>query len=149
MQIESQIDQDAEIAKLFALWSQKGSSVIRGNLLVYPIDSSVLYIEPIFLAAERSQLPQLKLVLVSDGTRIAMGSTLSGALAMLLGESEAESGIKVDSGSDAASLAAEADRLFKKAQESLQRSDWASYGAAQEELGKIIGLLLERIGNDQ
>ena len=149
MQIELQIDQDFEISKLFALWNQKGSSVIRGNLLVYPIDHSVLYIEPIFLAAERSQLPQLKLVLASDGTRIAMGSTLSAALAMLLGESEAELGRSGTIDDAPSSLAAEADRLFKKAQDSLKASDWTGYGAAQDELGRIIGLLIERLGNEQ
>lgn len=147
MQIESQIDQDSEVSKLFALWNQKGSSVIRGNLLVYPIDHSVLYVEPIFLAAERSQLPQLKLVLVSDGTRIAMGSSLAESLAMLIGESEADLGIKAAVTEDPKALAAEAERLFVKAEECLKSSDWAGYGEAQQELGKIIKLLVEMLGN--
>lgn len=148
MQIESQIDQDSEVSKLFALWNQKGSSVIRGNLLVYPIDHSVLYVEPIFLAAERSQLPQLKLVLVSDGTRIAMGSSLAESLAMLIGESEADLGIKATVSEDPRSLAAEAERLFIKAEECLKSSDWAGYGEAQQELGRIIRLLVGMLGHE-
>lgn len=149
MQIESQIDQDSEISKLFALWSQKGSSVIRGNLLVYPIDSSVLYIEPVFLAAERSQLPQLKLVLASDGTRIAMGSNLAEALAMLVGSAMADITPGQDSGQDAASLALEAERAYNRALESLKSSDWTEYGKAQEELGRLLTQLITRLEDEQ
>ncbi len=149
MQIESQIDQDSEIAKLFALWSQKGSSVIRGNMLVYPINHSVLYIEPIFLAAERSQMPQLKLVLASDGTRIAMGSSLGEALKQLVGESLDEPMTGLLGAEGATELAQEAERLLTEAQESLRNSDWAGFGAAQEELGKVLKLLVEALANEQ
>ena len=149
MQIESQIDQDSEISKLFALWSQKGSSVIRGNLLVYPIDSSVLYIEPIFLAAERSQLPQLKLVLASDGTRIAMGSNLAEALGMLVGLSSTALIPYQDLGQDAKALAAEAERAYNRALESLKSSDWDGYGKAQEELGRLLSQLVSRLEDEQ
>ncbi len=149
MQIESQIDQDSEISKLFALWSQKGSSVIRGNLLVYPIDSSVLYIEPIFLAAERSQLPQMKLVLASDGTRIAMGSNLAEALGMLVGSGSADLVPGQDSGMDAKGLAAEAERVYNRALESLRSSDWVEYGKAQDELGRLLAQLISRLQDEQ
>ena len=149
MQIESQIDQDSEIAKLFSLWSQKGSSVIRGNMLVYPINHSVLYIEPIFLAAERSQMPQLKLVLASDGTSIAMGSSLAEALKQLVGEGTEGPLTGVTGAEGASQLAAEAERLLLEAQDRLRNSDWAGFGAAQEELGRVIRLLVEALGNEQ
>ncbi|MEA4883079.1 MAG: UPF0182 family protein [Clostridia bacterium] len=93
MQIEAQIDQDAEISKMLALWNQKGSSVIRGNLLVYPIGRGILYVEPLFLAAQASQLPQLKRVVVSDGTRLAIGQDLGSALSSMLGVSQADIGL--------------------------------------------------------
>lgn len=147
MQIESQIDQDSEVSKLFALWNQKGSSVIRGNLLVYPMDHSVLYIEPVFLAAERSQLPQLKLVLCSDGTRIAQGSTLAGSLRNLVGEPDVSIPQAMLHGKEAAWLAKEAERLLELAAERMRSGDWAGYGEAQEELGKLIRALAEKLGD--
>ena len=67
LQIEATIDQDTTIARQLTLWDQRGSRVIRGNLLVIPIDQSFLYVEPVFLLAEGTNIPQLKRVIVSDG----------------------------------------------------------------------------------
>ena len=60
MQIESRIEQDTEISQLLTLWGQLGSRVIRGDLLVIPIENSILYVEPVYLQAETSELPELK-----------------------------------------------------------------------------------------
>ena len=79
-QIESRIDQDPEISEQITLWSQSGSRVVRGNLLVIPIRDSRMYVEPLYLQAESSQLPELKRVLVSYEKRIAMRETLDEAL---------------------------------------------------------------------
>ena len=68
LQIEAMIDQDTTIARQLTLWDQRGSRVIRGNLLVIPIDQSFLYVEPVFLLAEGTNIPQLKRVIVSDGS---------------------------------------------------------------------------------
>ena len=73
MQVESRIDQDADISKELTLWSQKGSSVIRGNMLLIPIDQTLLFVEPIYLLATTSQLPELKRIVVANGDRIALG----------------------------------------------------------------------------
>ena len=74
------IDQDTTIARQLTLWDQRGSRVIRGNLLVIPINQSFLYVEPVFLIAEGTNIPQLKRVIVSDGDHLAMESTLARSL---------------------------------------------------------------------
>ena len=84
-QIEARIDQDSFISQQLSLWGQRGSQVIRGNLLVIPIERSLLYVEPLYIAAEKGQLPELKRVIVSFGDRIAMDETLDGALARVFG----------------------------------------------------------------
>lgn len=84
LQIESRIDQQTEISQQFSLWDQRGSSVIRGNLLVIPVNNRFLYVEPVYLLSDTSALPELKRVIVATDTRIAMDETLGGALASLL-----------------------------------------------------------------
>ncbi len=74
-QVESRIDQDPQISAQFSLWNQSGSRVIRGNLLMIPIGNGNLFVEPIYLQAETSQLPELKRVVVVNGNRIAMEPT--------------------------------------------------------------------------
>jgi uncharacterized protein len=85
MQVESRINQDALISQQLTLWNQQGSRVIRGNLLVIPIDGSILYVEPLYLQAETSQLPELRRVIVAYGNRIAMEETLAAGLARVMG----------------------------------------------------------------
>ena len=75
-QIEARIDQEAEISKQLSLWGQRGSQVIRGDLLAIPIEKSILYVEPLYLAAEKSQLPELKRVIIAFGNSLAMEETL-------------------------------------------------------------------------
>jgi hypothetical protein len=84
-QVESRIDQDPLISAQFALWNQSGSRVIRGNLLMIPIGSGNLFVEPIYLRAETSQLPELKRVVVANGNRIAMEPTLRRSLEVVFG----------------------------------------------------------------
>ena len=87
IQIEASIDQSPEISEKISLWDQQGSSVFRGNLLVIPLDNSILYVEPLYLRAAQSPFPELKRVVVASGDgRVAMANTLSQALASLLGE---------------------------------------------------------------
>jgi hypothetical protein len=87
-QIESRIDQESEISQLLTLWSQRGSNVIRGNLLVIPINNSVLYVEPIFLQAEGGGIPELRRVIVSYKNQIIMRENLEDALRAMLEEGE-------------------------------------------------------------
>jgi uncharacterized protein len=84
-QIEARIDQDSFISQQLSLWNQRGSQVIRGNLLVVPLERSLVYVEPLYIAAEKGQLPELKRVIVGFGDRIAMEDTLDGAMARVFG----------------------------------------------------------------
>jgi len=84
-QVESRIDQDPQISAQFSLWNQSGSQVIRGNLLMIPVGRGNLYVEPIYLQAQTSQLPELKRVVVVNGNNIAMEPTLDRSLAVIFG----------------------------------------------------------------
>ena len=82
-QIEARIDQDPEISQQLSLWNQMGSKVILGNLLVIPVQDSLLYVEPLFIRAENGQLPELQRVIASYSDRVVMGDTLDLTLASL------------------------------------------------------------------
>jgi uncharacterized membrane protein (UPF0182 family) len=82
-QIEARINQNTEISPQLSLWNQMGSRVIRGDLLVVPIENSILYVSPLYLRAESGQLPELKRVIAAYGDRVVMEETLPAALAAL------------------------------------------------------------------
>ncbi|MBA2565759.1 MAG: UPF0182 family protein [Gemmatimonadetes bacterium] len=107
MQIEARIDQDSRISQQITLWSQKGSTVIRGNLLVIPLEGALLYIEPLFLQAQKSQLPELKQVIGAYGSRIAMHETLDETLTALLADREPARGTRVAFGEESAQRSAD------------------------------------------
>jgi uncharacterized membrane protein (UPF0182 family) len=85
-QIEARIDQNPGISAQLTLWNQSGSQVIRGNLLMIPVGSSFLFVEPIYLQAENSRLPELVRVVVANGNNVAMEKTLAEAIDVLLGK---------------------------------------------------------------
>ena len=85
MQIEAMIDQNTTISQQLSLWDQKGSKVTRGNLIVIPIENSFMYVEPVYLTAEGTNIPQLKRVIVVSGDKVVMEPTLNGALNALFG----------------------------------------------------------------
>ncbi len=84
-QIEARINQDTYISQQLSLWNQRGSQVIRGGMLAIPIERSILYVGPLFLAAEKGQLPELKRVIVAYGNSIVMEETLDAALQRVFG----------------------------------------------------------------
>ncbi|HEX3143834.1 MAG TPA: UPF0182 family protein [Pyrinomonadaceae bacterium] len=86
-QIEARINQNAQLSGQFTLWNQQGSHVLPGHLLVIPIGRSLLYVEPIYLKAERSPMPELRLVVLATQDRLAYGSNFDEALNNLFGES--------------------------------------------------------------
>lgn len=85
-QIEAQVNQDAEISKEFALWNNSGSTYSRGDMFVIPVENSLLYVEPVYLEAATSSLPEVKRVIVYYNERLAYAGTLSEALDDLFGE---------------------------------------------------------------
>lgn len=86
LQIEARIDQNAQLSAQFSLWNQQGSRVLRGHLLVIPIGRSLLYVEPVYLQAQRSPMPELRLVVLAIQERIAYGQSFDEAMANLFGE---------------------------------------------------------------
>jgi uncharacterized membrane protein (UPF0182 family) len=83
-QITALINQDPEISQQFGLWSRSGAEVIEGNLLVVPVGKALLYVEPIYLRARQGGLPTLTRVVVSDGKRIVMETSLDKGIEALL-----------------------------------------------------------------
>ncbi|MEK6335837.1 MAG: UPF0182 family protein [Acidobacteriota bacterium] len=86
LQIEARIDQNAQLSAQFSLWNQQGSRVVRGHMLVIPIGRSLLYVEPIYLRAESSPMPELRLVVLATQDRLGYGASFEEALNSLFGE---------------------------------------------------------------
>lgn len=86
LQIEARIDQNAQLSAQFSLWNQQGSRVLRGHLLVIPIGRSLLYVEPVYLQAERSPMPELRLVVLAIQERLGYGQSFDEAMSNLFGE---------------------------------------------------------------
>jgi uncharacterized protein len=135
LQIEATIDQDTTISRQLTLWDQRGSRVIRGNLLVIPINQSFLYVEPVFLIAEGTNIPQLKRVIVSDGDHLAMESTLAEALQVVFGERPS-----APEGTTEAPQAptAGARDAMSRANEALRRGDWSAFGREWQRLKSLL-----------
>jgi len=141
-QIDARINQDSFISQQLTLWSQRGSEVIRGSLLVIPIEKSLLYVQPLFLAADKAGLPELKRVIVAFGDEVVMEENLELALQRLFGAKKAAAPAAMTAASDAqvspASLAKEAMSVYEKAANLQRQGNWAGYG---EELRKLEQLL--------
>ncbi len=86
MQIEARINQDQNISKDLTLWNQQGSQVLRGQMLVLPIEHTFLYVEPIYIQASQAKMPQLKKVALAMGNNLVYSDTYAQALALLAGE---------------------------------------------------------------
>jgi hypothetical protein len=152
-QIDARIDQDPVISQQLSLWNQRGSTVIRGSLLAIPIDRSLIYVQPLYLAAEQGALPELRRVIVAYGNRIAMEPTLEQSLARLFGGTAPEPVREAaapgappraaDSTPASRTQAQRAWEIWGRAQEALKRGDWAQYGAEQKRLEEILRSLSE------
>jgi len=145
-QIEARIDQDTEISKQLSLWHQRGSQVIRGSLLAIPVEKSILYIESLYLAAEKGQLPELKRVIAAHGNIIAMEENLDLSLQRIFGGKlprERDITTATAPGTTAREktdrdLALEALSHYRKAREYLKAGNWSGYG---EELNRVDEIL--------
>ena len=136
-QVEALIEQDPTISQQFSLWRQGGSQVWTGHLHLVPVGSRVLYMEPVFLAAEEDAIPELRRFVVSDGTRVAMEETLAGALAALGGGRGAVMETRILPDADLPE-SREALDLLDAAEEALRSGDWAGFGAALEQLRSVL-----------
>jgi uncharacterized membrane protein (UPF0182 family) len=163
-QFESRIDQDPTISAQLALWSQRGSKVIRGNTLVIPVGRSNLYVEPIYLQSDATKgaLPELKQVVVSTGNRVVMEPTLDAAISRLFGvqnplvagtgspavQPQVASGTTPSAGLNPAinELVRSANERFLRSQQALREGDWVRYGEEQRLLQEDLRRLSEAVG---
>jgi uncharacterized membrane protein (UPF0182 family) len=170
-QVESRIDQDPTISQQLTLWGQVGSSVLRGTLLVVPIGNAVMYIEPLYLAAQSGgALPQLKRVIVAYSDQVVMSDTLDDALSQIFGTTISTQtaqalptlkpkipGAKLVTsvpGAPAApqapapselqqvrNLTRQANQQYERALQLLKQGDWAGYGSEIKKLGQTLNQL--------
>jgi uncharacterized protein len=141
-QIDARIEQDAFISQQLSLWGQRGSQVIRGSLLAIPIEQSLLYVQPLYLAAEQGSLPELKRVLVAFGNQIAMEETLELSLQRIFGGRPAQQRSVVvsspDASKDVRELVHQAWEHYSRSQEYLRQGDWTGYGEEQRKLEALL-----------
>ncbi len=141
-QIDARINQDSFISQQLTLWNQRGSEVIRGSMLVIPIEKSLLYVQPLFLAADKAGLPELKRVIVAFGDEVVMEENLELALQRLFGGRKAfaamPSAVTPETRGAPATLAKEAMGIYEKAINLQRQGNWPGYG---EELRKLEQVL--------
>ncbi len=160
LQVEARIDQDDRISQQISLWDRGGSQVARGNLLVIPIESSLLYVQPLYLESEKRGLPELKRVILAYQNEVVMEATLEAALQELFGDvvvapangpvtapglapgpvtapGQGPPRPAAGAGVDPRLLAA-AQRAFDAGEQALREGDWARYQAERERLSKTL-----------
>jgi uncharacterized membrane protein (UPF0182 family) len=148
-QIAARINQDQNIAPQITLWNQQGSEVIQGNLLVIPIEESLIYIRPLYLRAAGGRIPEMKRVMVAYRNQIVMEESLDQALERMFPSDgralvAAPEEFRPDLGTaDGTDLAGEAQLHYQRAIRAQREGDWARYGEEFERLGQI----LERLGS--
>ena len=147
-QVATRINQDPDISQIFTLLDQQGSSVIKGNLFVVPINQSILYYQPIYLQGEQNPLPEFKFVVVVFQDRIIMEESLSEALDSIFG-SEFESDTFEDTGGESPlDLLEKATKAFEKAQQELQNGNLGLYQDLVEQAQQYVDLALEILNNN-
>jgi hypothetical protein len=142
-QIDARINQDSFISQQLTLWNQHGSEVIRGSMLVIPIEKSLLYVQPLYLAAaDKSGLPELRRVIVAYGDQVVMEENLELALARLFGEKRAPAGVAVAAAQEMkaplSDLAREAMSIYEKAINLQRQGDWGGYGEELRRLEQVL-----------
>jgi uncharacterized membrane protein (UPF0182 family) len=146
-QVEARIDQDPTIVQQLALWNQSGSEVLQGNLMIIPVNETVIYIQPLYLRSTGgSSIPELQRVIVATQTEVYMGESLEQALAGALSPGEVappplEGGPEGEPSTDVAVLVQQANDAYERGQAALAAGNWAEYGKAQDDLAAILAQL--------
>ncbi|MBR5155648.1 MAG: UPF0182 family protein [Clostridia bacterium] len=150
MQVENRINSDMQISKELNLWSQGGSQVIRGNMIVVPIENSILYVEPIYIASSNKKtLPELKQIVVAYDEKIVMKSTLQDALYALFGERAPETNVefvdKTEEDNNTELTYDEVAKLviqqFENVKAASSANNWSEFGQSMNALEKSINEL--------
>jgi hypothetical protein len=147
---EARIDQDSDISPQLTLWSQEGSSVLRGNVIIIPIEDSLLYVEPIYIQASNgtNSLPEMKQVIVGYDDQIVMETNLSDALDRIFGDIAGEPGEGEDGEVEQTieELIIRANEAYQNAVEAQRNGNWSSYGRYISELERLLERLQEEQG---
>ncbi|HXZ87498.1 MAG TPA: UPF0182 family protein, partial [Candidatus Binataceae bacterium] len=153
-QIQARINQNPEISQQYSLWNQMGSKVILGNLLVIPVEDSLLYVEPLYIRAQDGQLPELKRVLASYSDRTVMGDDLDSTLAALFKGPAGGAPVVAKASAPAVQVAAtqppppsanlppdlrDAADHYNRALKALREGDWPEFGSEMQKLGQQLG----------
>jgi uncharacterized membrane protein (UPF0182 family) len=151
-QIVNRINQDTEIARQITLWDQRGSEVIRGELLVIPIEKSLIYVQPLYLRAEGGQIPELKRVVLAHQNQVVMAETLDAGLSLLFGAGDGRPSVVVDSTRAAttstaatpanATLIRQLQDVYDRAIAAQRAGNWAQYGEEMNRLGELLRRLV-------
>lgn len=153
MMMESRIDQDSYISKELTLWGQGGSKVLRGNMLVLPMDDAILYVEPLYIIADQNKFPQLKKVIVAYEDNLIMADTLQEGLRLLFngetgdiipGQQPGQVPDENAAPQTQDALISQIIKTFNDAQKFAQENNWAAYGQAQDKLAGLIRELDKR-----
>ena len=151
-QMVGRINQDPEVSQQITLWDRAGSSVIRGTLLVIPVEQSLLYIQPLYLRAEDGRIPELKRVIVGYGNEIAMGVDLEDGLDRIFADSSNQQSAQLEPvinlGSTTSSqyletppagdASARARQHYESMLEAAKAGDWARFGHELDRLGQSL-----------
>ncbi len=146
-QILNRINQTTEISQQISLWDQRGSQVIRGNLLVIPIEGSLIFVQALYLRAEGGRIPELKRVIVAYNDQVAMEETLEASLARIFGGSAGAPPSRTPgpAGAPVATaaptldgLAAEASQHYDRAIAAQRAGDWTTYGNEMKQVGDLL-----------
>ena len=144
-QVATRINQDPDISQIFTLLDQQGSSVIKGNLFVVPINQSILYYQPIYLQGEQNPLPEFKFVVVVFQDRIIMSETLSEALASIFGDELISDVVEESEGESPLDLLAKATTAFEQAQEQLQKGNLGKYQELIDQAQQYVDLAIDQL----
>ena len=151
-QMVGRINQDPDVSQQITLWDRAGSNVIRGTLLVIPVEQSLLYIQPLYLRAEDGRIPELKRVIVGYGNDIAMGVDLEDALDLIFGDeprrqpdevaqSLTSDGAVVSQRTEtppAGTASARARQHYDAMREAAAAGDWTRFGRELDDLGRSL-----------
>jgi uncharacterized membrane protein (UPF0182 family) len=148
-QIVNRINQDTEVSRQISLWDQRGSEVLRGELLVLPIGGSLIYVQPLYLRAQGGRIPELKRVVAAHEGRVAMAETLDAALTALFGAAgrtataataatDTTPAVTTAPSDTERDLARQALEHFERARAAQRADDWSTYGTEMRRLGEVL-----------
>lgn len=157
-QAGQRIEQDAEIAQQLSLWRGEGSNVIKGDLLIVPIEDSVIYLQPIFLEEEGGAFPEFRRVAVVYSDRVEWANSVDGAMDLVFRDGEGEEGEEPEDGGDPTeppaegtveALIAEAEDAFANADAALRAGDLAEYQRWVNEAQRILEEIANLVGETE